>query len=302
MRSKRRWVGRVGLLLGVLGVVGVALAPSWRNYHLRRGGVRIVEDVAYVPEPADSKHRLDLYLPRAGTAPWPVVVFVHGGFWRPFDRRMFQPFTGLHGCVGVALANRGVGTAVLSYRQRPEAATLEDALDDVARAVRHVIDSIGREGGDANRLFVVGHSAGGLFTALLGLEPKYLADAGVLSGSVRGFAMLSGPYDLGRLMSFSAADLAAKVRASVSDEDIERYSPSRHVRPGHPPMLLLVGGDEEAFMLAEQRAMAAALRGVGGDVTAVEIPGASHMGLVMDLSRPGNRALSELLTFIERHP
>ena len=301
MRSKRRLVRGLGLLLGVLGVAGVAFAPSWSNYHLRRSTVRIVEDVAYVPEPADSKHRLDLYLPRIGGPPWPVVVFVHGGFWRPFDRRMFQSFTGLHGCVGVAFANRGVGTAVLSYRQRPEAASLQDALDDVAHAVRYVIDNIGRQGGDPTRLYIVGHSAGGLFTALLGVEAEHLAKAGVSPGSVRGFAMLSGPYDLSRLMSLSDADLAAKVRASASHEDIERYSPERHVRPGHPPMLLLVGGNEDRFMIAEQRSMAAALQGVGGDVTVAKIPGGSHMGLVMDLSRPGNRTLAELLRFIELH-
>lgn len=289
------------MIVGALAVAAVALAPSWRNYHLRRGGVRIIQDVAYVPEPAGARHRLDLYLPGTGVGPWPVVVFVHGGFWRPFDRRMLQAFTGLHGCVGVALANRGVATAVVGYRQRPQAASLQDALDDIGRAIRHVSDNIAAEGGDPDRLYVVGHSAGALFTALLAGDPRHLAHVGVSAGRIRGFAMLSGPYDLARLISHAAADLAGKVRASASDEDIERYSPERHVRPGHPPTLLLVGGDEEAFMVAEQRSMAAALRRAGGDVTAIELPGVSHMGLVMDLSRPGNAALPALLGFIEDH-
>lgn len=175
------------------------------------------------------------------------------------------------------------------------------SLDDVALAVRHVRNDIAPEGGDPTRLYVVGHSAGGLFAALLGLEPEHLAKAGVPPGSVRGFAMLSGPYDLGRLISFSGAALADEIRASAAGEDLQRYSPERRLRPGPPPMLLLVGGDEDASMIAEQRSMAAALRQVGGDVTAAEIPGASHMGLVMDLSRPGDRTLSALLDFIERH-
>lgn len=302
MLWKRRLVRRLVLLLLVLGIVAGALAPSWRNYYLHRSTVRIVEDVAYFPGRPDAKHRLDLYLPKAPSSPWPVVVFVHGGFWRPFDRRLFQLLTGLHGCVGVALANVGVATAVVSYRQRPEAASLEDALDDVAHAVRYVTEHIGREGGDPNRVYIVGHSAGGLFTALLGAEPERLANAGVPSGSVRGFAMLAGPYDLERLAAFSAPGLAAKVRASASHEDRETYSPERHVRPGHPPFLLLVGGDDDPSLVAEQRSMAVALRRVGGDVTAVELPGEGHMDLVMHLSRPGDRALSELLSFIELHP
>jgi len=301
MRSKRGLIRLFGLLLGVLGVAGIAFAPSWRNYYLRRGTVRIIEDLAYLPERADSKHRLDLYLPRTGAPPWPVVVFVHGGFWRPFDRRMFQFFTGLHGCVGVALANRGIATAVVGYRQRPEAASIQDALDDVAHGVRYVVDNIGRHGGDPQRVYVVGHSAGGLLAALLAAEPEHLTNAGVPPSSVRGFAMLAGPYDLARLVDFSAPGLAAKVRASANPEDIARYSPERHVRRGLPPILLLVGGDEDPPMIAEQRSMAAALRRGGGDVTAVEIPGESHMGLVMHLSQPGDRALSELLKFVQLH-
>src|SRR4051812_37871023 len=113
-----RWIG-AALLLVV--VIGVAIAPSWRSYYLRRGTVRIVEDQVYVPGSADPKHQLDLYLPTTGAGPWPVVVFVHGGFWSAQDRRTFQPFTGLYGGVGVALANHGVAAAVVSYRQNPEA-------------------------------------------------------------------------------------------------------------------------------------------------------------------------------------
>jgi acetyl esterase/lipase len=288
-----RWFGWG---LGALVIAVVVLAPSWRNYYLPRRTVRIVEDVPYVPGLTDPKHALDLYLPTTAPRPWPVVVFVHGGFWRPFDRRMLQPFTGLHGCVGVALANRGVATAVLSYRQRPEAASIQDALDDVARAVRYVVDNIGREGGDPTRVYVVGHSAGALLTAVLATEPDRLAGAGV-----RGFAALAGPYDLARLAAFADPSLAGKIRASVTAADIEGFSPERHVRPGGPPMLLLVGDRDTPPMVAEQRSMAAALRGAGRDVTAVELAGEDHMDLVMHLSRPGNPALSQLLAFMQRH-
>jgi acetyl esterase/lipase len=294
-----RWVGG-GLALVVL--IGVGLAPSWRNYYLRRSTVRIIEDQSYVPGSANPKHQLDLYLPLTGTRPWPVVVFVHGGFWRPFDRRMVQPLTGLHGCVGVALANAGVATAIVSYRQRPEAASIKDALDDVTHAVRYVVDNIGREGGDPARVFVVGHSAGGLLAALLAVEPEYLARVGIPRGRVRGFASLAGPYDLARLLTFSDSSLATEVRSSLDAGDMQRFSPEGHVHPGYPPVLLMVGGDEAPAMLGEQRSMASTLRAVGGDVTATEIPGEDHMGLVMHLSRPNAPALSQLLAFIGAHP
>jgi len=293
-----RWLA---VSIGVLGVAGVVLAPSWRNYYLPRRTVRIVEDVPYAPGLADSRHQLDLYLPRTQAPPWPVVVFVHGGFWKPFDRRMLQPFTGLHGCVGVALANAGVATAVVGYRQQSEGASIQDTLDDVARAVRYVVDNIGHEGGDPSRVYVVGHSAGALLTALLALDSDHLANAGVSTGRVRGFAAFSGPYDLARLANFPDQSLAAKVKSSTTAADVGRYSPERRVRPGFPPMLLLVGAKEDPFMIAEQRSMAATLRDGGGDVTTAELPGEGHMDMVMHLSRSNNAARSALIGFIEQH-
>jgi acetyl esterase/lipase len=229
------------------------------------------------------------------------VVFVHGGYWRPFDRRLFQPFTGLHGCVGVALANRGIATAVVSYRQFRDATSIQDPLDDIAHATRWVIDQIASEGGDPSRVYIVGHSAGGFMTSLLAVEPEHLQRAGVAPGRVRGFVSLAGVYDLQRLADGIGSSLAPVVRASApTPEAIERYSPIRHVQPDHPPMLLGIG-DDEAVTRNEYSRMLAALSANGGAVHGFEVPGESHMDLVMHLSRPGNRVLAEIVRFIDEH-
>jgi acetyl esterase/lipase len=296
-----RWLGGV---VAVVLVAVIVLAPSWRNYYLRRGTVRIIEDVVYVAGSTNPKHRLDLYLPTAiRTGPASIVVFVHGGFWRPMDRRLLQPFTGLHGCVGVALANRGVATAVVGYRQYPEAATVEAALDDVARAVRYVIDNVPREiGGDPAHVYLVGHSAGGFLTTLLALAPEHLERAGVRTSQLSGFVSMAGVYDLARVAAALEPDLGARVRASAADaEGLRRFSPEQRVRADHPPMLLLVGTGEPPAGRVEHDRMYAALRAVPGDVTQADVPGADHMDLVMHLSHPNDRAMSELFNFIEHH-
>lgn len=294
-----KWAG-IGLLLVL--VLVVVLAPSWRNYYLRRGTVRILEDQAYLPGSTNPKHQFDLYLPTKSAGPWPVVVFVHGGFWRPMDRRLLQPFTGLHGGVGVALANRGVATAVIDYRQFPEAATVQDALDDVTRAIRFVLDNIGQQGGDPKRVVLVGHSAGGYLTSLLAVNPEYLEKAGVSKGQVRGFASLAGIYDLARIAPHLGLPLADAIRRSVvDDEGLKRFSPEKQVRADHPPMMVLVGSGESAAGIEEYRQMSTALKNVGGDVTTIEVPGPGHMDVVMHLSDKEDRVLTELLDFIERH-
>lgn len=69
--------------------------------------------MAYVADD-EPKHRLDLYVPKSVSGRFPVVLFVHGGFWRGQDRRYLQAFSGIYGNVGVALAKRGIGAAVMS--------------------------------------------------------------------------------------------------------------------------------------------------------------------------------------------
>ncbi len=299
LKRRLRWVGGI---VAVLAIVLVAIAPSWRNYYLPRRTVRVVADQLYVAGSTSPRHRLDLYLPTTGARPWPVVVFVHGGYWRPFDRRLFQPFTGLHGCVGVALANREVLTAVVSYRQFRDASSMQDPLDDIAHAVRWVIDHAAAQGGDPSRVYVVGHSAGGFMTALLALEPEHLQRAGVEPRRVRGFVSLAGVYDLQRLAHGIGSSLAPVVRASApTAEAVERFSPYRHVEANHPPMLLGIG-DDEPVTREEYRRMLAALSANGGDVRGFEAPGEGHMDLVMHLSRPGSRVLAEIVRFIDAHP
>ena len=306
---KRRWLRWLAAGLGIAVLVGVALAPSWRSYHLPRRTVRVIEDVPYVDGSAQPRHRLDLYLPGPGRAQGavPVVVFVHGGFWRPMDRRLWQPLTGLHGGVGVALSNQGVAAAVIGYRQVADGATIADALLDVARAVRYVSDHVGAYGGDPGRLILVGHSAGGYLTALLALSPEPLAQAGVPSGRVRAFASLGGTYDLPGLLPSLPPALAAAVRGSAGDagggdgeEALARLSPVRLVRPGQPPLLLVTGTKELPVLLAQHRRMAAALRAAGSDAGSVEVPGAGHMDLVMHLSEPGDAVRAALLRLVAR--
>ena len=59
-----------------------------------------IEDIVYVPGSKNPKHQLDLYLPVGKTTHkggFPMVVFVHGGYWVEGDRDYYALFTGLYG-------------------------------------------------------------------------------------------------------------------------------------------------------------------------------------------------------------
>ena len=154
--------------------------------------VREVAAVPYYqgPEYDPVRHRLDLYLPR-GKSNFPVVVLVHGGAWRRGDNRC----CGLYSAVGQFLASQGYGVVMPNYRLSPEVRHPAH-ITDVARAVAWTRACINEYGGDPERLYLAGHSAGGHLVSLLTTDEKYLAAEGLRPDILKGVLAVSGVYDL----------------------------------------------------------------------------------------------------------
>jgi acetyl esterase/lipase len=170
----------------------IATAPlagrSWGGALAAAGPVdtRELAELAFGEDP---RHRLDAYLP-AGTPPaagWPVVVFFYGGSWNGGSRATYR-------FVGRALASRGMLAVIPDYRVYPQV-RYPAFLEDGARALAWTRRQLGGWGGDPARLFVAGHSAGAYNAAMLALDPRWLAEAGVPPGALAGFWGLAGPYD-----------------------------------------------------------------------------------------------------------
>lgn len=259
-------------------------------------------DLVYRPGSADTKHRLDLYIPNA---PFPrpllpVFVFVHGGAWVRGDKN--HPLFGhMYGNVGIACARSGVVGAVVNYRMAP-AVSWTEQLDDVRHAVRWVHANARRFGGDPQRLVLGGHSAGGHLSVLAALKDgseslDSLIDAGraklgdstppapVSSTStssstsiahlLRGVVGLSGVYDLpslGRLPvgpTILEPAFSTDPRVWKAAAPLDRLRTGRSRWPAHLP--LLVGVAEEDFHLDEDAAhLAACIHGTTATSTVAD--------------------------------
>src|SRR6478752_9354952 len=185
MRRAGRWKKIIWLTAAVAACAALWFWPARRNFYSKRAAVERRLDLPYRAGSTDPKTQLDLYLPTPRAAPFPLVVFVHGGYWSALDRRWLEPLLGAFGNVGVAFARRGIAAAIIGYRQYPRIQSGDDSLDDIATAVRFVRDSCPAWG--CGPLFVVGHSAGGLLVAQLALDDRILSRHGVTMSSIAGF-------------------------------------------------------------------------------------------------------------------
>lgn len=145
---------------------------------------RTTDDRAYGPH---ARQRLDIYTPQAkGTHP--IVVFFYGGSWTSGRKSQYA-------FIGAALAARGYVTVIPDYRLYPEV-RFPTFLMDGAQAVAWVREHAPEFGGDPERLVLMGHSAGAHMAAMLALDSRYLANAGVPQQAIVGLVGLSGPYAL----------------------------------------------------------------------------------------------------------
>jgi acetyl esterase/lipase len=279
------------------------LWPARRNYYFKRAGVIRRLDLPYTATSADRKRQLDLYLPqqtRLSPAPVPAVVFVHGGYWRPLDRRWLQPLTGAYGNVGVAFARHGIVAAIIGYRQYPLVRRGDDSLDDIAAAIRFVHDSCPAWGCDGGRLFVVGHSAGGHLASLLAMDGRILRRNGVDPEVISGFVSIDGICDLGATLAALKPEQADVLRQLFGPDDatLAAHSTLSYARAHHPPLLFVDSTGDEQFNLDGFRKMKTRMAEVGSPAPFVELPGLGHNEAILRIGTDGDPVMPTLLAFI----
>jgi acetyl esterase/lipase len=214
---------------------------------------------------------LDIYAPRRGPTPAPVIVFFYGGGWETGAKEMYR-------FVGAGMAALGVIVVIPDYRLYPEV-RFPEFMDDPAAAVAWTLRNAERLGGDPHRLFLMGHSAGGQIATLLALDPRYLHAVGVSPDrDLCGVIGLAAPYDF---LPPANAEIAAILG---QEADWPRSQPINFVTPEAPPMLLLAGRDDRTVDPGNTLRLAARLRGAGVPVTAVLYPQVGHTALIAALS------------------
>jgi acetyl esterase/lipase len=227
-------------------------------------------DLAYGDGP---RRKLDVYRPRDVSAGMPVVVFFYGGNWVDGER-------GDYAFVGRALASRGIVTVIADYRLYPEV-SYPDFLKDVAQAVAWTRQHAMQYGGDPQRLFVMGHSAGAYNAAMIALDPRWLAEQGMAPSALRGWIGMAGPYD------FLPIENPTTRPVFHFPDTPPASQPVYHVTAAAPPTLLIAARHDSLVDPARNTGhLAAALRAQQVPVKELYYHRVSHVTLVASLAAP----------------
>lgn len=294
-------VSRRGVLAGLAAALTAGcgkLAFMAANVPAAFGTYRRHANIAYGPH---RRNRLDVYVPEtAGAKPTaaeesaaeesrPLVVFWHGGRWTYGDKSEYR-------FVGAALAELGYVAVLPNYRLYPDV-KMAGFMDDAARAGRWAAAHAALYGADANRLYLMGHSAGAHLAALVTLDPRYFAADGQAPPPIAGVIGLSGPYDFLPLNEADVQDMFGP------PQNYPQSQPIDFVRPDAPPMLLVHGLKDETVRPKNSVNFAASLRALGVPVTLKLYPNLEHGDTVAALSIPARRrapTLADVAAFVRQ--
>jgi arylformamidase len=202
----------------------------------------------------------------------PVLLFFHGGYWRMLSSKEFS-------CVALGPAQAGVAVLNVNYSLCPKVDLGEIVRQSRAAVVwawRHAADF----GGDRERIYVAGHSAGGHIAGML-LATDWQTDYGLPADVIKGAMPVSGLFDL-RALRYSWLQPMLQLDA----EQVERQSPLFHVRRNAAPILVSWGGAESAEFERQSREYLAAWELAGNRGEAWPQPEANHFTAIYGFEDP----------------
>lgn len=228
-----------------------ALTPCWR-------------DVAYGSGPDET---LDLF-PVAGQPDAPLLVFIHGGYWRALHSQdsvfMAQQFT-----------SHGVAVAALNYTLAPQA-TLAHIIRQCQRAVTWLLKDAAPHGIAPQRTILAGSSAGAHLAAML-LAPAWQAGSQLPPQSLQGGVLLSGLYDLEPVQR-----CVPNTWLRMSVEDAKSLSPIHQLPAPQVPLYVAVAERDTDEFKRQSRDFASACSAQGNRVTWHEAAQRNHFNIVLD--------------------
>ena len=250
-----------------------------------------------VPYGSDPLQQLDIYAPPKGSAPGPVILFAHGGGWKRGDKKQ-------HGPKGAAYSSRGVLFISMNYRLAPNVVHPKQ-IQDIASAFAWVKTHAKEYGGDPNRIYVMGHSAGAHLVDLLATNDKYLEEKGLKLSDVKGCISLdTASLDLTQRATLPgpASKMVADMITTAFGTDpkvLTDASPLLQLHKGkaYPPFLMICSANRRDSLAAHKQ-FEKAVHEAGGTETTKVVP-LNHGQISQAAGNPQTEVFADCLSFVE---
>ncbi|NWR35883.1 KFA formamidase, partial [Tachuris rubrigastra] len=247
----------------------------------------------HVPYGKGDGEKLDIYFPTDHSGTFPVLVYIHGGYWQCLSKDE-------SGFAAPPLVSQGVAVVAVGYDTAPKGRccpaetvaacmarcrlTLSSALcpghmDTMVLQVRRCLAFLVEQYPGIRGIYLCGHSAGAHLAAMVlftdWTEFRVVPD-------IKGAVLVSGVYDLEPILHTYVNDVL-----NMSREVAQRNSPMRHVAPAMPAaceVLVVVAQHDSPEFRRQSKEYSQALRAAGWSVSLLDLAGMDHFDVIEKLS------------------
>lgn len=180
--------------------------------------------------------QLNVFAPKNAKGKHPVMIFIHGGSWNSGNKDVYN-------FLGSRLARKGIVAVIIDYPLSPDY-QVHDMAKASAQAVNWTSENINSYGGDPDRIFVSGHSAGGHLASLISVRNEYFDTLGVENPIVGTILIDAAGLDMYWFLNEMNYEPGTKyLRAFTDDPQVWKdTSPIYYLDEKDPPMLIMMGG------------------------------------------------------------
>lgn len=212
----------------------------------------------------------------------PILIFIHGGYWIMASSKDFS-------FVAQGLVAADVTTVVINYALCPKV-----TIDEIVRQNRAAIAWVYRHaetfGGDPNRIYVSGHSAGGHLTAMV-MATDWENDYGLPNDVIKGGCAISGLFDL---MPFPHTWLQPTIQ--LTESEVFRNSPINHIPDKAGYLIVTYGGEETSEFQRQSQDFLAAWKGKKLKGEYLAQPGKNHFTAIDGFLDPNSLLCTAILS------
>jgi arylformamidase len=254
-------------------------------------------------KPGHERQVLDVYSPPKAKN-LPVVFWIHGGGWQAGDKASVQ-------IKPKVFVDKGFVFVSTNYRLLPSV-DMATIVRDIAKSIHWVHDHIAEYGGDPNRLFIMGHSAGAQLAALVCTDGRYLKAEGLSLAIIKGCVPVDGDtYDVPaiietaetrwRVHGLPKAKFGHREKFGNDPAKHRDFSAVTHVAKGKgiPPFLILYVADHPDTS-AQAKRLGNVLKDAGVPVTVFGAKETTHNKINADLGLPDDPATKALFAFLDK--
>jgi acetyl esterase/lipase len=258
-------------------------------------GVKIEKNLAYADK--RESNLLDVYYNDKNQKQSDVIVFIHGGSWNSGSKNTYW-------FLGKNFANRGKVFVAINYPLSPTY-PYQTMAYDCAKAVKWVSENIAKYGGNPDRIFVMGHSAGAHLSALINQDPIYF-DGAKIENPIKG-VILNDAFGLNIYQYL-------KIQVNTNDEYVpgflkvftnneiewEKASPIFKVSNINNPYIMFVGSKTYESILRQTPAFYQELLSKNKTAYYEVIRGKKHVPMITQMIFSWNKMYNKIINFMDK--